>query len=249
VTDDDPQQSPGGGPLFLGPQHPCPYLAGRRARMLFVDLDLQVDGQMSQQLANRGFRRSGRLLYRPQCGECRSCIPVRLPVPDFRPNRSQRRCWRRNSQEIATRVLSAGFSQEHFALYLRYTVLRHPGGGMADAGPADYLEFLLSPWAETVFVEFRLGGRLVAVAVTDRLPQGLSAVYTFFDPALQHRGLGMFAILWQIEQTRALGLSWLYLGYWIAGCRKMAYKDLFRPLEAWTGRGWKRFDPGQPIRL
>jgi arginine-tRNA-protein transferase len=217
--------------------------------MLFVDLELPIDGHRSQQLANQGFRRSGRVFYRPHCNACRSCVPLRLPVADFRPNRSQRRCWRRNAQEIAARALPAGFSQEHFELYVRYTVRRHPGGGMADAGPADYLDFLFSPWAETMLVEFRLEKRLVAVAVTDRLPQGLSAVYTYFDPALRQRSLGMFAILWQIQQTRALGLSWLYLGYWIADCRKMAYKDLFRPLEAWTGRGWKRFGAGEPIRL
>ncbi len=217
--------------------------------MLFVDVELRLDAVISQQLANHGFRRSGRFLYRPHCCACRDCVPIRLPVSEFRPNRRQRRCWRRNVGELAVRALPARFRQEHYDLYLRYLALRHPQGGMSDASPEEYLECLVSPWAETIFFEFRLGARVVGIAVTDRLPQGLSAVYTFFDPALGRRSLGMFAILWQIQQTRAFGLPWLYLGYWIENCRKMSYKDLFRPLEAWMGRGWERFDAGEPIRL
>ena len=115
--------------------------------------------------------------------------------------------------------------------------------------PETYLGFLVSPWADTRFFELRLADRLVAVAVTDLLPAGVSAMYTFYEPTLAERSLGVFAVLWQIEYARSRGLPWLYLGYWVAECRKMSYKDHYRPVEAWTGSHWERFESGEPIRI
>jgi arginine-tRNA-protein transferase len=132
------------------------------------------------------------------------------------------------------------FDQEHFDLYRRYTRLRHPGGGMDTDEPAQYRGFLISPWADTRFVEFRKEGRLLAVAVTDVMNQGLSAVYTFFDPDEPRRSLGVYAVLWQIDYARREGLPWVYLGYWIAETAKMSYKTRYRPLEAYLGGEWRR---------
>jgi arginine-tRNA-protein transferase len=169
-------------------------------------------------------------------------------VADFVPRRSQRRCWQGNQGELRVRAAAPGYSQEQYDLYCRYQASRHSGGSMDGVTPETYLGFLESPWADTRFFEFRLAGRLVAVAVTDLLPRGLSAMYTFYEPELPKRGLGVYSVLWQIEYARSLGLPWLYLGYWIAECQKMSYKDYYRPVEAWTGVHWQRFGPGQPIQ-
>ena len=141
-----------------------------------------------------------------------------------------------------------GFDDEHFELYQRYTDQRHPEGGMHEATPQTYLDFLSGAWTQTLFCEFRRNGRLAAIAVTDLLPRGLSAVYTFFDPDLRRLSLGVFAVLWQIERAKRLGLPWLYLGYWIENCRKMHYKEEYRPVDAWTGTDWKRFGVGVPLK-
>jgi leucyl-tRNA---protein transferase len=235
--------------LYLTAEHPCSYLEGLRARTLFVDPLARLDTLTYQALVDQGFRRSGSHVYRPACRGCTQCVPVRIPVADFRPDRSQRRNWQRNAPDMRLVHTPAVFQPGHFALYLRYLASRHPDGGMADDTSAEsYRRFLVDAWGgETHFLELRLGDRLVAVAVTDRLAQGLSAVYTFFDPELADRGPGTFAVLAQIEVTRRLGLPYLYLGYWIGACRKMAYKDRFRPVEAWDGRAWRRFERGRPL--
>jgi arginine-tRNA-protein transferase len=174
---------------------------------------------------------------------------VRLPVEDFAPNRSQRRNWRHNAPEITLSDGPAAFRVEQFELYRRYLSTRHAEGAMAeDANEESYRRFLVEPWGGTTrFIEFRLDGRLVGVAVTDVLEQGLSAVYTFFDPALGERALGTFGVLAQIQTARRLGRPYLYLGYWIAESRKMAYKERFRPIEAWDGQRWRRFDRAQAL--
>ena len=235
--------------FYLSPDHDCSYRPQEVARTLFLDPSAPVDVESYQGLIDQGFRRSGGHIYRPYCPHCTACVALRVPVRDFHPKRSQRRCWKKNQPMLDISVRPAGFDAEHFELYQRYTCNRHPEGGMHDVTPQTYLDFLAGPWTQTLFYEFRLNQRLVAVAVSDLLPRGLSAVYTFFDPELTSLSLGVFAVLWQIEQAHNLGLPWLYLGYWIEGCRKMRYKEEYRPVEAWTGSRWKRFGDGAPIDI
>ncbi|HEX5340064.1 MAG TPA: arginyltransferase [Gammaproteobacteria bacterium] len=224
--------------LYLSPEHPCSYLHGQSARSVFLDPQVTPQRALYNAFVAQGFRRSGSFLYRPQCEHCHACVPVRIPVGDFRPDRTQRRVWRMN-QDLEARLRATEFDTGHFALYRRYLSTRHPGGGMDRHTPADYRAFLTSRWSDTTSVELRLADRLVAVAVMDELDEALSAVYTFYDPGLTRRSLGTFAILWQIEEARRRGLRWLYLGYWIAASRKMAYKDRFRPCERFGPDGWQ----------
>ncbi len=228
--------------FFLTPVHPCSYLSDRNAATLFVDPDAEVNSNLYGQLAKLGFRRSGEHVYRPQCPTCTACKSVRIPVAHFEPSRSQRRTWTKNS-DLSVSTMPATMVTEHYELYERYVSQRHPGGGMDMSTPDDYARFMLSDWSNTWMHEFRCGKRLVAVAVTDQFPEGWSAVYTFFEPQEASRGLGVYAILWQIKQLRRLGLPWLYLGYWIAECRKMAYKADFRPLEVHSGDQWRLLEP------
>ena len=227
--------------IFLSMPHACSYLPGRTATSLFLDPRQPLDSRQYAGFMRLGFRRSGDLIYRPHCRECNACIPVRIPVNRFRPDRGQRRIWKRN-QDLSVVAYSPAFQEEHFELYRRYQSSRHPGGGMDDPDPQKYLNFLGSRHIDTVFYEMRLGGKLLAVAVTDVLPDGLSAVYTFFDPDEKRRALGVHAVLWQIEQAREQQLSWLYLGYWIKECQKMAYKDHYRPLEVFSQGRWNHLD-------
>ena len=235
-------------PLFLTDPHPCSYLPDLSASTLFVHPAAPMDANIYQALLAQGFRRSGAHVYRPACGACRRCVPVRIPVGAFAPSRSQRRNWARNREEVLLIDRPPRFDPEHYALYRSYVRSRHADGSMADTSPERYREFLVAPWGgETRFLELRLGERLMAVAVTDRLPGALSAVYTFFDPEFSERAPGTYAILCQIEAARRLGLEHLYLGYWIGACPKMSYKDRFRPLEAWTDEGWRRYERGEEV--
>ncbi|MGQ9660216.1 MAG: arginyltransferase [Thermochromatium sp.] len=238
-------------PLYLTGEHDCSYLTGVRARTLFVDPGARIDGATYQRFIDQGFRRSGTYIYRPACCGCLACVPVRLPVAEFAPNRSQRRNWRLNAPDIRVGDVPAAFYPEHFDLYRRYLTARHADGTMAeDATEDSYRRFLVESWGGTTrFIELRLEGRLVGVAVTDVLEQGLSAVYTFFDPELGRRALGTFGVLTQIQTARRLGRPYLYLGYWIAESRKMVYKERFRPIEAWDGQTWRRFERAQPLNL
>jgi arginine-tRNA-protein transferase len=225
--------------FFLSQPHRCSYLPQRQAVTLFADPDAEISRQQYTILSRYGFRRSGRFIYRPRCPDCSACIPVRVPVDEFRPRRAQRRTWQRN-RDVTVQRTAAGFDPEQFALYRKYIEARHPDGGMNEDDPERYLEFLTSAGIDTAFYEFRVDRALLAVAVTDHLEDALSAVYTFFDPGLQARSLGVLAILWQIELAKTLGLSWTYLGYLIQECRKMAYKDEFRPLEGFIDGEWQR---------
>ncbi len=230
--------------FFQTPPHPCSYLADRNAVTLFTDPAAQMDVAHYARLAELGFRRSGSEVYRPNCPDCAACVPVRVPVGAFRPRRRERRILARN-QDLQIEIRDTRFRQEHFALYERYLSARHRGAGMDQPTPEDYGRFLRSDWCTTEFVEFRLSEQLLAVAVTDVLPQGLSAVYTFFDPDQATRSLGTFTILWQIHEAARRGLRWLYLGYWIEDCQKMRYKGQFRPLQALYGRQWTPLPPRQ----
>jgi arginyl-tRNA--protein-N-Asp/Glu arginylyltransferase len=232
--------------LYQSPPHPCGYLEGRTASSVFVDPDAELDPSAYGALLNQGFRRSGTHVYRPACPECQACVAARIPVDAFEPRRSQRRTWKAN-QDLTTKITLGRFDEEHFALYQAYTAQRHEDGEMAKVSAEEYHDFLVADWCATQFLEVRLDGRLVAVAVTDRVPKGLSALYTFFDPALKERSLGVFAILRQIDWARSEGLPYVYLGYWIGNCRKMAYKEQYRPLELLVGRRWQRFAADQPL--
>jgi len=224
--------------LLLGTEHRCSYLPSRLARSVFVDPQLALDPARYGALLDLGFRRSGSYVYRPACGSCQECRPVRIPVAGFRASRTQRRCARRNA-DLQLRVESE-LSAEHYALYRRYLHARHPGGGMDPEDRDAFRSFLSSAWGCTEILALRdAAGRLLAGGVVDRVPQGLSAVYTYFEPGLPDRSLGTCAILAEIERARVLGVPYLYLGYWVPGSAKMDYKRQFQPLEVLGATGWR----------
>lgn len=223
--------------VFQTLEHPCGYFADRQARNLVIDPVARGLPQVYGNALERGFRRSGGHVYRPHCVNCRACVAARIPVATFRPDRSQRRCLARNA-EIDVQVVAPRCDDETFGLYRRYLEARHRGGGMDEAGEEDFERFLACAWSPTRFLELRLDRELVAVAVTDVLPQGLSAVYTFYAPEHAARGLGTLAILQQVQWARREGLPHVYLGFWIAGHPKMDYKARFRPLEVLRDGHW-----------
>ncbi len=229
--------------FFASPEHPCSYLEDQTATSIFVDPSLVLKQQHYSALATIGFRRSGNYVYRPHCQACKACVPVRIPVVEFTANRSQRRTLKAN-RDVEIRLRAVEFEEEHFVMYRRYMRQRHPGGGMDNDDPEAYMRVLSSYWARSELMELReTGGRLLAVAVNDILDDGLSAVYTFFDPDAGCRGLGTLAILRQIELARERRLPYLYLGYWIETSNKMQYKRNFRPLEGYNGRHWHQIEP------
>ncbi len=227
--------------LFQTLPHPCGYYADRTAQNLVIDPACEHLPQIYDAALTKGFRRAGGHVYRPHCGACRACIAARVPVVDFSPDRSQRRCMKRNS-DLQTRIVRAEFSDEYFDLYRRYLDTRHHAGGMDDPDVEDFGRFLYTSWSPTHFVEFREGERLLGVAVTDFAPTGLSAVYTFFDPNESARSLGTYAILQQIDIARARNVPHVYLGFWIESHPKMDYKTRFRPLELLGADGWTRME-------
>lgn len=225
--------------LFQTLEHACGYWPDRLSRDLIVDpADPQLASVFAQALA-MGFRRSGGHVYRPYCVGCRACISVRVPVDAFVPGRAQKRCLARN-EDLDVRVVPALRTAENFALYRHYLDARHAGGGMDDPAPENFDAFLACTWSPTDFMEFRLDGALVALAVTDVVPDALSAVYTFYAPEHAYRSLGTYAILRQVQRARDTGRSHLYLGFWLDGHPKMAYKRGFRPLEFLDGAHWRR---------
>lgn len=228
--------------LLLGTEHACSYLDHRLARSVFVDPQMPIDAARYGTWLDLGFRRSGGYVYRPACGSCQECRPVRLPVAAFRPDRGQRRCLKRNADLRVT--VETELSAEHYELYRRYLHVRHPGGGMDPEDREAFRAFLSSAWGYTEILSVRDGaGRLLAGAVADRVPQGLSAVYTYFEPDLPGRSLGTYAILAEIERARTQRLPYLYLGYWVKGSNKMDYKRKFRPLEVLGASGWRTANP------
>ncbi len=234
----DPQELPATVlQFYTTAEYPCSYLAGRLARSQVAAPTHLIDGKLYGELVQRGFRRSGLYTYRPHCDECNACLPIRVDVARFRPTRSQRRIWSRQ-EELAIRMTGLRWDDEHFELYQRYQSSRHPGAGMDDDMQSQYRQFLLTSRVDTRLAEFRnSAGDLMIVSVIDVLGDGLSAVYTFFDPDAPG-SLGTWAILWQVEQCRQAGLPWLYLGYWIEDSRKMAYKSAFQPYQLLRSGSW-----------
>jgi leucyl-tRNA---protein transferase len=223
--------------LFQTLPHTCGYFAGRTAQNLVIDPAAPQLDRLYGAALDHGFRRAGGHLYFPHCPSCHACTPCRIDVANFKPDRSQRRCLKRNADLTVTERM-AGYNSERHTLYSRYLRTRHPGGGMDEAEASDFRRFLTAPWSPTVFLEVHLGERLLAVAVTDICATGISAVYTFYDPDEQGRGLGTFAILQQVELARRRGIPGVYLGFWIEGHPKMDYKRRFQPLQVRLADGW-----------
>lgn len=228
--------------LFHSAPHPCGYWPDRQARDLVLDPRDPRLPELYAMALQWGFRRSGDIVYRPSCGGCRACIPVRIPVAAFMPNRSQRRCLAHNA-DIECHIVMPSSNDEYLALYQRYLTSRHRGGGMDQHGMHEFEQFLIGSWSTSRFMELRQRSthQLLGLAVTDLVTDALSAVYTFYDPNETARSLGTLGILKQLEWAHREQRAHLYLGYWIEGHSKMDYKRHFHPLEQFNGRSWEPF--------
>ena len=223
--------------FFTTPAHDCSYLEGRQAITLFADPLARIDKRLYSSLSEVGFRRSGNHIYRPYCQTCSACIPVRIAVDRFTPSSRQGRIWRRN-RDVEVRGVAPVLGDEYFKLYQDYINTRHSDGDMYPANIDQFESFLVEGRPEAIFFEFRAHGELLAVAVADQLVDSLSAIYTFFDPHCGRRSLGVYAVLWLIEEARRLGMHHLYLGYWIKQCQKMNYKMDYKPIEMFVNNHW-----------
>ncbi|MDX9874876.1 MAG: arginyltransferase [Spongiibacteraceae bacterium] len=223
--------------VFATHPHDCSYLEDQQATTLFVDPAAEMDSETYSQLSEMGFRRSGPHLYRPHCASCNACVAARIPVERFQPSRQQRRVWSRN-RDLSVIGRHALDDDRYYTLYASYIEQRHRDGDMYPPSRAQFDAFLTAEWDITRYYCFELGDELLAVAVVDLMQGGLSAIYTFYEPALGRRSLGVYAVLWQIEEARRLGLPYVYLGYWIKQCPKMSYKVNYRPLELLINGRW-----------
>ena len=224
--------------LLLTEPHDCSYLDNQQATTAFVDPETEIDAQLYGRMSAMGFRRSGLYLYSPLCSACNACVPARIPVMDFRPSRSQKRCLKRNGDIVVKQVKHISFDQ-HYPIYDRYICARHHQGDMFPPSREQFELFLSNAWDCTRFLEFRIGKQLIGCAVVDHLPAALSAIYTYFDPEYAERSLGTLAVLLQIQLAQQLELEYLYLGYWIADCQKMNYKTHYRPLQLLRENIWQ----------
>lgn len=223
--------------FFTTPEHDCSYLQGKQALTLFADPLALIDTELYSSLSRAGFRRSGMHIYRPYCQTCSACIPIRIPVSKFNPHRRHKRVLKLN-RDMVVDCIPPSVTQEYYSLYERYINARHADGDMYPPDITQFESFLVEGRPETKFFEFREHGKLVAVTVADKILDGHSAIYTFFDPDHTDQSPGVFAILWLIEETTRLSLEYLYLGYWIKQCRKMSYKVEYKPFELYINNHW-----------
>ena len=234
--------------FFATPPLPCPYLPGRVERRVVTELAGRQAGPLHERLSRAGFRRSHRIAYAPACPGCTECRAARIVAGAFTFSRSQRRVWKLNADIVAGEPPLAA-TEEQYGVFSAYLASRHGDGDMVHMDFLDYRSLVEDSPVDTVLVEFRnAGGRLVAGCLMDRLDDGLSAVYSFFDPALRRRSLGVYMVLWLAEQAKTRGLAHVYLGFWIADCAKMSYKAAFRPLEVYSPQGWRPLPGGEKIR-
>lgn len=226
--------------LYSTRPHPCSYFDDREAKTLFVDPDISISDSLYSQLSQRGFRRSGNHYYRPNCEDCQQCIPCRVPVAEFSFSRNQRRLLNRNAD---LKVVNQSFlAEDAYELYERYINARHLDGDMYPASRDQFASFIAEKRNNTEYIHFYDKERLVSVAVCDPVEDGLSAIYTFYDPEDGRRSLGKYAVLWQIRSCQERGLPFVYLGYWIRDCDKMRYKTNYRPIELLMSQRWIRLN-------
>jgi len=236
-------------PVFITEAHPCSYLDDREARTAFVDPSVPISKNLASALNLQGFRRSGRYLYKTSCTNCSACQPLRVDVARFKPNKSQKRNWKKNS-DIKTLVktsidIDGTTRQNYYQLYEQYICTRHNKGDMFPPDKDQFDSFIGQLYPFSKIIEFSIGGNIVMVALCDALEDGYSAIYTFFDPDFRERGLGVYSALWQIEHCSSLGLPYLYMGFWIEACDKMSYKSNYKPNEIFHTNHWQ---PGSNTR-
>jgi len=227
--------------FYLTAPSPCPYLPSREERKVFTHLIGRRAATLNDTLTQSGFRRSQTIAYRPACENCRACVSVRVKVDEFRLSKNLRRTLSRN-RDIAASVVRVEPTSEQYSLFRAYLDARHSDGGMADMTVLDYSMMIEDSHVDTRLIEYRSGAYLLGVCLTDILADGLSMVYSFYEPEEERRSLGTYMILDHIDRARRFGLPHLYLGYWVKGSRKMAYKARFLPQERLGMNGWERVD-------
>ncbi len=237
--------------FFITTPSPCPYIPGKTERKVFTELNGQHAAELNDALGRIGFRRSQSVAYRPSCIDCSACVSVRTVAGEFKPNATQRKLMRRHA-DLEVTACKPWTTEEQYALLRRYLKSRHPGGGMADMDDSDFADMVEQSPVRTYVVEYRepsvdgRPGKLVGACLTDHQGDGLSMIYSFFEPEDEGRpGLGTFIILDHIRRAAKVGLPYVYLGYWVEQSRRMAYKAKFQPLERLGANGWVRFDPEQ----
>ncbi|HVI87988.1 MAG TPA: arginyltransferase [Dongiaceae bacterium] len=224
-------------PFLVTTEVPCPYLPDRQERKIITELSGGNAPELFELLSHAGFRRSHGIAYRPACAGCQACVPVRIPVASFERSRWHRRIWRRND-DLSAAICENLPTHEQYNLFAAYLEARHSDGEMVGMGPQDYSSMVADSPVDTRLIEFRSAGRLTACCLTDWGSDGISAVYSFFAPDRATDSLGSYIILWLIEEAMRHQLPYVYLGYWVSGSRKMAYKARFQPLQAYGPTGW-----------